>query len=105
MTFGKLIAEQRKKANLSQKELAAKIKKEDGEAISAQYLNDIEHGRRNPPNDFILKQLADLLDINLDLLYVHAGELPEDLRSSDLNAEQAEQIKALYEAFRRTLRE
>ena len=40
-TFGELISEGRKKKGLSQKELAAKVLKEDGSAISPQYLNDI----------------------------------------------------------------
>ncbi|MCB1783974.1 MAG: helix-turn-helix transcriptional regulator [Alphaproteobacteria bacterium] len=47
-TFGGLISETRKGKGISQKELAAKILKEDGEAIAPQYLNDIEHGRRTP---------------------------------------------------------
>ena len=51
-TFGTIISEARRAAGLSQKELAAKVKKEDGQPISAQYLNDIEHDRRNPPRSF-----------------------------------------------------
>ncbi len=43
MTFGRTIADARKKANLSLRELADQIKKEDGSPISPQYLNDIEH--------------------------------------------------------------
>jgi len=44
---------------MSQKELAGKIKKEDGLPISAQYLNDIEHDRRNPPSEFLIAQIAE----------------------------------------------
>jgi hypothetical protein len=40
-TFGRFITEARKKLNMSQKELTAKILREDGESISPQYLNDI----------------------------------------------------------------
>jgi ribosome-binding protein aMBF1 (putative translation factor) len=50
-TFGTIISEARRAAGLSEKELAAKVKKEDGQPISAQYLN-IEHDRRNPPRSF-----------------------------------------------------
>jgi len=53
-TFGTIIAEARRPKGLSQRELAAKVKKEDGQAISAQYLNDIEHDRRNPPNEYLI---------------------------------------------------
>jgi transcriptional regulator with XRE-family HTH domain len=48
-TFGEIVAQARKRKLLSQKELAALIKKEDGQSISAQYLNDIERNRRNAP--------------------------------------------------------
>lgn len=47
-TFGKIVSAARKELGISQKDLAAKIVKEDGETISPQYLNDIEHDRRNP---------------------------------------------------------
>jgi hypothetical protein len=36
----------RKKLGISQKNLADRIKKEDGQSISPQYLNDIERDRR-----------------------------------------------------------
>ncbi len=38
-TFGTL--EARRPKGLSQRDLASKVKKEDGQAISAQYLNDM----------------------------------------------------------------
>jgi transcriptional regulator with XRE-family HTH domain len=69
MTFGQFIAEARKRARLSQKELAARIKKEDSQPISPQYLNAVEHNRRNPPSEFIMKQLASVLQVQLDILY------------------------------------
>ena len=61
LTFGQYIADARKRAGLSQKDLAAKLQKEDGDSISPQYLNDIEHDRRNAPSEHLLDQLADLL--------------------------------------------
>jgi transcriptional regulator with XRE-family HTH domain len=48
-TFGELIAEGRKRAKLTQREFAARIKMEDGRPISAPYLNDLEHNLRHPP--------------------------------------------------------
>jgi ribosome-binding protein aMBF1 (putative translation factor) len=39
-TVGTIISEARRAAGMSQKDLAAKMKKEDGQPISAQYLND-----------------------------------------------------------------
>jgi transcriptional regulator with XRE-family HTH domain len=99
MTFGQLIADARKKANLSQKELAALLKKEDGQPISPQYLNDIEHDRRNPPSEHLIQQLAEKLDIEPDLLYFYARQLPADIPTS---VEQGKVIAA-YKAFRREL--
>lgn len=100
MTLGKVIAEARKKAGLSQKEMAARIKKEDGGSISPQYLNDIEHDRRKP-SDWVIEQLARILDLEGDYLYHLAGQLPADLRET--KAGQSEVVKA-YKAFRRSLK-
>lgn len=101
MSFGRVLADARKKANLSQKELAAKIKKEDGQPISAQYLNDIEHDRRNPPSSHLLEQFARELNTPVEYLYYLAGELPADLKGREANQEQ---VVAAYQAFRRELK-
>jgi transposase len=49
---------------LSQKDLAAKIRKEDGTAISPQYLNDIEHD-----GVFVLRTNTDLDPLTAMLRY------------------------------------
>jgi hypothetical protein len=51
-SFGGAIASGPKAKSMSQKELAAKIVKEDGQPITPQYLNDIEHDRRSPSSDY-----------------------------------------------------
>ena len=102
MSFGQLIAAARKKLNLSQKELALVIVKEDGEPISPQYLNDLEHERRNPPSDFLLRQFSSALKIDLDVLYYHAGEMPADIRGKEVTDEK---VKEAYKAFRKKLEE
>lgn len=101
MSFGTTIAEARKKANLSQKELAALVKKEDGTSISPQYLNDIERDRRNPPAEFLIDQLASVLDIPREVLYYQAGELTTE--DKGIGADQ-DRIVAAYSAFRREIR-
>lgn len=99
-TFGEVLAETRKTKGLSQKELAALIKKEDGEPISPQYLNDIEHDRRNPPSDEILLQMATVLGIPPDYLFHLAGKLPADIaRMAD-----ASTVVEAYKVFRKTLK-
>jgi ribosome-binding protein aMBF1 (putative translation factor) len=60
-SFGKAVASARKALAWSQKELAAKIKKEDGETITQQYLNDIEHDRRSPSSDHLVGEFARVL--------------------------------------------
>ncbi len=100
MSFGRLIAAARKQAGLSQKELAASVLKEDGRPISPQYLNDIEHDRRNPPSEFLIERFAEALGMNPDLLYFQAGELPRDVRSADADEER---VVAAYKAFRQEI--
>ena len=101
-TFGTIISEARRAEGLSQKELAAKIKKEDGQAISAQYLNDIEHDRRNPPSEFIIVQFATLLKLDKDVLILAAGLIPEDLRK--MAAAQPEKMEQAFKAFRKAMK-
>jgi transcriptional regulator with XRE-family HTH domain len=72
-TFGEFIARRRKKLALTQKELAASIVRDDGKPLSVQYLNDIEHGRRGAPPDYVIGQLAKLLRVEVNVLYFRAG--------------------------------
>lgn len=79
-TFGRIIAEARKKLKISQKELAEKLSREDEEgSISPQYLNDIEHDRRTPPS-LLINQFARILSMDKDYLHFLAGRIPNDLR-------------------------
>jgi len=96
-TFGEVIAQARKKANLTQRQLAARIKTEEGKPISGPYLNDIEHNLRHPPRGYLLEQFAKELDLDVDLLYFLAKQLPVDLDPSRVSEEQA---VAAYRAFR-----
>ena len=98
MTFGSIIAEERKKLKLSQKELAVLVKKEDGTSISPQYLNDIERDRRNPTSDFLIEQFAAALKIDPGRLYYFAKRIPEDVKPTPEN--EANFVKA-FRAFRR----
>jgi transcriptional regulator with XRE-family HTH domain len=100
-TFGKRIAAARKCLGLSLKDLAALIKKEDCQSISPQYLNDIEHDRRQPDSPHLIEQFAKELSIQPELLYFEAGKLSEDARQSGVDEEK---IVAAYQAFRKTIR-
>ena len=100
-TFGELIAEGRKRARLTQRELAARIKVEDGRPISAPYLNDLEHNLRKPPRGHLIEQFARHLDIEADVLYFAAGRVPNDIRPESASEDQ---VMAAYRAFRMKLK-
>jgi transcriptional regulator with XRE-family HTH domain len=102
-SFGTIISDARKKASLSQKQLASKVKKEDGKAISPQYLNDIEHDRRNPPGEFLIAQLARALDLPKDALMAAAGVLSAEyqrLAAQRIAADEPQHVSDGLKAFR-----
>lgn len=72
-TFGHLISDARRRKNLSLKQCASLINKEDGTPISFQYLSEIENARRYPPSEFIMRQFAKVLDIPMEVLYFHSN--------------------------------
>ena len=65
--FGVLIREARIKNGFGQREVAIKI------GIAASYLNDIEKEKRSAPKQIVIKKLAKLLKINIDILNDLAG--------------------------------
>jgi transcriptional regulator with XRE-family HTH domain len=97
-TFGELIAEGRKRAKLTQRELAARIKLEDGRPISPPYLNDLEHNLRKPPRGHLIEQFAKELAVEPDLLYFAAGRMPAVVEPS---AASEDEVLAAYRAFRK----
>lgn len=102
-TFGTLISEARRAKGLSQKELASKVKKEDGQPISAQYLNDIEHDRRNPPSEFLIGQIAEILDASKDVLCIAAGTIPDEFKR--IATTQPQRVEQAFKAFRRAVKD
>src|SRR5260221_12330331 len=100
MTFGRLISTARRTIGLSQKQLAARIMKEDGRPISPQYLNDIEHDRRNPPSPLLIERLAKELQVSEDRLCAAAGSMPQDLKRQVAVA-QPDDLARAFKAFRK----
>lgn len=98
-SFGRAVISARKQLGWSQKDLAGKILKEDGQPITPQYLNDIEHDRRSPSSDRIVQQLAMVFGINPDILYGLAGRVPDHVAGNS-----AGQIEKAFVAFRRELK-
>jgi transcriptional regulator with XRE-family HTH domain len=94
-TFGSYISDARKKRGISQKELAALILREDGEAISPQYLNDIERDRRNPSSDHLIGQFAEALGLQIEYLQYLVGKLPDD-RPKNLSEQEVVQFMRAF---------
>jgi transcriptional regulator with XRE-family HTH domain len=97
-TFGSYISEVRKERGLSQKELAESIEREEGGSISAQYLNDIEHDRRNPSSDHMIQEFARVLKVSANYLYYLAGRMPAALRQANASPQKVDEWVT---AFRR----
>lgn len=103
VTFGQAISNARKALGLSQKELAARVLKEEGGgSISPQYLNDIEHDRRSPTSDHLIRQFATVLEVDEGYLFVLGGKIPDELRRA---ANDQDKIVAAFTNFRKTLKD
>ncbi len=100
-TFGRAIMEARKNLGWSQKELASRVRREDDDGISPQYLNDIEHDRRKPSSDHMVQQFANVLAADVDWLYYLAGKFPSDVRERNLSEKD---VKRAMVAFRKDVR-
>jgi transcriptional regulator with XRE-family HTH domain len=104
MTFGRAIVAARKAKGLSQKDLAALIHKEDDEcSISPQYLNDIEHDRRSPTSDHLIRQFAQVLGEDEGYMFVLAGKMPQEIREKAGEQDRRDQVVKTFAHFRRTI--
>ena len=74
-SFGKTIRDARKRADLSQKELAERAN------IDFTYLSKIENDRMPAPSEKTIRALAALLGLDVDELIRLAGYLPADLEA------------------------
>jgi transcriptional regulator with XRE-family HTH domain len=100
-TFGAIVREARVKAGKTQRQLAEHVKKEDGAAITPQYLNDIEFDRRTP-SEFVTQQIAKALDLEADRLMFIGGSLPQDIVKEIIKRGLSnEEAKKIGELFRR----
>ncbi|MGO9267838.1 MAG: helix-turn-helix domain-containing protein [Candidatus Binataceae bacterium] len=100
-SFAEFIKRRRRELLLTQMKVAARIIQDDGKPLSMQYLNDIENGRRGAPPDYVLKQMAKVLRVELDLLYFRASRIPPDIQKRRVSDARA---LAAFTAFRDALR-
>lgn len=94
-TFGEFVSLARKAKGMTQKQLTEKVKREDGDSISPQYMNDIEHDRRSPSSEIIL-QLASVLDLNPDYLHFLAGRWPGDVSPESMKEKDVVQLMVAF---------
>lgn len=96
-TLGKVISQARKKAGLTQRELAAAIAREGGDSgISPAYLNDIEHDRRVPSGEHIISEFARRLNVDSNyLLFLASSQLPEAIAAKARTVDETTYRKAL----------
>jgi transcriptional regulator with XRE-family HTH domain len=98
-TFGQVLREARKEAGITQRELAARLKREDGRPVDPPYLNAVEHDHRYPPEDYLIEQMAKIVGISADVLYFHANRHPADVKGEV----DQDRVESAYRAFRKAL--
>jgi len=98
--FGEVLAEARKRRGLTLKAVAARVLKDDGTPMSQPYLNDIELGHKGPPSEGMIRQLAKVLGVEVEVLRFYANRVYERPKGAD---PAPGQIVAAYRAFRREL--
>src|SRR5438046_7139423 len=94
-----MLREARKQAGLRQRELAARLRREDARAVDPPYLNAVEHDHRYPPEDYLIEQMAKIVGVSPDVLYFHANRQPPDVKTEA----NEERLEAAYRAFRKAL--
>jgi transcriptional regulator with XRE-family HTH domain len=100
ITFGRAVRKARKDKGWNLRDVASRILREDGQSISPQYLNDIEHARRSPFSDHMVQQFSAALDIDCDWLYYLVGRFPEDVRLQRLSEIEVVQRMAAFRGGR-----
>lgn len=87
-SFGNLLRQARHHRKMRLQDLAEQIRHPNGMApISIPYLSDLEHDRR-VPSEPVLAQLAEALQLPIDLLYFALGKIPPDIRACKASEQQ-----------------
>jgi transcriptional regulator with XRE-family HTH domain len=98
-SFGQMIVAARKAAGLTQKSVAASLRRGNGRRVLPTFLNDLEHDRRYPPENAVIERLAKILKLSSDVLYFYAQRNTPDNQRNATDAE----VEAAYRAFRQAL--
>jgi transcriptional regulator with XRE-family HTH domain len=98
--FGQVIKRRRRELGLTQRDIAVRVRFEDGRPISGPYLVELEHSTRRPPRAYLIEQFARALTLKADVLYFAAGRIPADLEELDVSDAL---VIVAFRAFRREL--
>ena len=74
MTFGTELKEQRRKAGISQRDLANKI------GLDFSYISKLENDRLPPPSAETILAICKVLELPPETLLAEAGKLPDDVQ-------------------------
>ena len=81
--FGKKLRELRKGKNLTQRDLAEEVairlRAEDRRGFDFTYLSKIENGKTPPPSVAAIRQIAQVLDTDVNELVALAGKVPPEM--------------------------
>lgn len=88
-TLGKYISTKRNSIPMTQLDLALQVR------ITTGHMSDIEHNRRFPSDD-VLVRIVGILGLDLDYAYYLCGKFPEDLRCT----KRIEVVKRAYRIMR-----
>ena len=101
MTGPKYITQRREALGMTQRELASRLRRTDGDgAISPQLMNCIEHGRRSFKP--YVKDLSIALEVDAWVLYFYLGQIPSYFIDG-LDVDDTTIVNA-YEAFNYVIR-
>jgi transcriptional regulator with XRE-family HTH domain len=74
LSFGETIKKLRRERDLTQREVAEKI------GIDVTYLSKLENGRGEMPSEKLIRELASVLDADVEELLALAGRIPNEIR-------------------------
>ena len=96
--LGKVVSSLRLQRGLTRRQLVDRVRNDIGErGMSAQYLSDIESGRRTSISASLLTALARALDVDLNYLFFLAGKLSPDLQEVAIDQQS---LQRAIEGFR-----
>src|SRR5260370_7213977 len=95
-----MIRARRKELGLTQGQVAAQIRIEEGRPIGQTYLAEIERGHHPNPRPHLIEEFARVLEIDRDVLYLAARQVPPEV-AEELRRLTPEERAAAWRGFKR----